>query len=416
MFRLWRARLREGVPAKSWGRALPMAETSVYPPLMSDLNQIANARDFVQQLRTGRMHRVEVAPCDLGQHGGTEFGPASWNHVRMTGTKLVGLWIRDLKVDRWFARGVLLNGTRFEGAQLSSVSISNSQAMALQWPKAVLQGCRFSETALTNANLSRAALTGCHFDISDLNHTNLTEALLLNCRFTDSRQGGAVVDNVNLSGAVLCGVDLRGAGLFRANFDGAVLVDVDLRDANLVDANFRNAVMIGCKTDRADMSGETERQVRNAAGGIADITRTLLAHHEPAQLAMITAAVLAAMADLERPAAAASPAAAATTGDPVAELVQLQFPTLIRELQGRGGPTELGRLRVEGDHVYARGIDGNEVRLTAQERSAPVRPPVMRDPKPAPATPRPAAPAPPDPAPAAPPSYGDFDAAGLEID
>lgn len=393
---------------------------------MSDMNQIANARDFIQQLRTGRMHRVEVAPCDLGQHGGVEFGPSSWNHVRMTGTKMVGLTIRDLRVDRWLARGVLLNGTRFEGAELRSVSISSSQAMALQWPRAVLEGCQFSETPLTNANLSRAALTGCHFSISDLNHANLTESLLLNCRFTDSRQGGAVVDNVNLSGAVLCGVDLRGAGLFRANFDGAILVNVDLRDANLVDASFQGAVMIGCKTDRADMSESTETQVRAADGGISDIAKSLSGRHDPKQLAMITAAVLAAMVDVAQP-AAATVADSVSSGDAVAELVLLKFPALVRELQGRGGPSELGRLRVDGDHVYARGVDGNEVRLTTQERSAPVRPPVMRDPTPergsgggsrpsSSARPAPARPAPPDPAPAAPPAYGDFDAAGLEID
>ncbi len=400
---------------------------------MSDLNQIANARDFIQQLRTGRMHRVEVGPCDLGQHGGNEFGPASWNHVRMTGTKMIGLTIRDLRVDRWLARGVLLNGTRFEGSEMSSVSISNSQAMALQWPRAVLQGCKFQETALTNANFSRAVMTGCHFDISDLNHANMTESLLLNCRFTDSRQGGAVVDNVNLTGAVMCGVDMRGAGLFRANFDGAVLVNVDLRDANLVDANFNGAVMIGCQTDRADMSESTERQVRAAVGGIADIARILTGHHDPAQLAVITAAVLAAMVDVDRPVAAmADPV---STGDAVAELVLLKFPVLIRELQGRGGPAELSRLRVEGDHVYARGVDGNEVRLTAQDSAPAVRASVMRDPTAAATAaaeaavngrsassrggrdaPTPARPAPPKAAPAAPPMHGDFDAAGLEID
>ncbi|MBP47481.1 MAG: hypothetical protein CMH53_06045, partial [Myxococcales bacterium] len=135
------------------------SDAAVYPGRMSDLHQIANARDFIEQLKSGQMQRVEVGACDLGQHGGEEFGPARWGHVRMTGTKLVGLTIRQLQADRWMARGVLLNGTRFTKAELRGVNISNSQAMAVQWPHAVIQRCRFVETPLTNANLSRALIT-----------------------------------------------------------------------------------------------------------------------------------------------------------------------------------------------------------------------------------------------------------------
>ena len=375
---------------------------------MSDLLQISNTRDFVQQLKTGTFERVEVGPCDLGQHGGAEFGPATWSHVRMTGTKLVGLNVKQLRADRWMARGALLNGTRFEAAELSGVHISNSQAMAIQWPSAVLRRCSFVETPLTNANLSRALFTDCRFEIADLNHANLSEALLLNCSLSDNRQGGAVVDNANLSGAVLCGVNLSGAGLFRANFDGAVLVNVDMRGANLVDASFRDTVMVQCKTDHADMSPQTESQIKQARSDVGAIIAALQRHHEPQQLAAVTAGLLAGGVI-----AGASAAPAPTpSADPVAELVQLDFATLVRELQGRGGPSELGRLRVDGNHVYARGVDGQEVRLTAQDRSAPIRPPVMRQPEPERAAPpAPAAPAPP-------PNFGGGggDGGGLEID
>ncbi|MBP46482.1 MAG: hypothetical protein CMH53_00920 [Myxococcales bacterium] len=231
--------------------------------------------------------------------------------------------------------------------------------------------------------------------------------MLLNCTFSDTRQGGAVVDNANLSGAVLCGVNLSGAGLFRANFDGAVLVNVDLRGANLVDASFKDTVMLNCRTDTADMSPATQAQIQQARSDVNAIMDSLVRHHEPKQLAAVTAGLLSSGA----PTTATSPAAPT---DPVADLVKLDFSTLVRELQGRGGPAELGQLRVEGQHVFARGVDGQEVRLTSQERSEPVRPPVMRAQPPEAPKPTPAATAAPV-APMAPPASFTGDP-GLEID
>jgi hypothetical protein len=96
----------------------------------------------------------------------------------------------------------------------------------------------------------------------------------------------------------------------------------------------------------------------------------------------------------------------------LAALLRLPIAGLIRELQGRGGPQELGQLRVDGEHVYARSVSGEEVRLTAADRNPPRQPAPMRVPDP------PAAAAPPRPQtappPAAPPQGGRY--TGLEID
>ncbi len=381
---------------------------------MSDLNAIVNAADLRAALQTGSLERVDIAATDLPP---VDIATLQMNHVRMTGTKLVGLHVGSLQASRVHGRGVLLRATRFEHAELLQWDISASQAQEIQWPGARLQDCRFTETPLTNANLQRGILVGCEFALSDLNHANLSEALILHSNFTDTRQGGAVLDNANLTGAVLCHVNLRGANLFRASFQHAVLIGVDLRDANLTGVSFKDAVLIDCKIERAEMSGTTIQEIAQAGGSLADVFERL--KHLPAeQTAMMTAALLVRGASSTQQ-SSASVAMASGQMDPLSTLMRLSFAAMIRELQGRGGPQELGQLRVDGDHVYARSVGGEEIRLTAATRDAPRVAPQMRaiDPntaqpsqpaaRPAPAVPAAGAPAPVAPA-------GRFN--GLEID
>lgn len=372
---------------------------------MSDFQMLQNAADLRAALQAGHLERAELGAVDLPP---TDVGAVRLNHVRMLGTKLVGLGVGHLQAARVQARGVLLRGSRFEKAELQNWDVSASQAQEIQWPAAKLQDCRFHETPLTNANLQRAILVGCDFHVSDLNHARLSESMVLHTRFSDSRQGGAVLDNADLSGAVLCQVDLRGANLFRASFAHAVLIGVDLRDANLVGVRFQDAVLIDCKTERADLGGGSAEELARASGSLGDVferLRQLPAEH----LAMMTAALLVRGGAVESTAASPS-AAVQAAADPLAALLRMSFAGLIRELQGRGGPTELGQLRTDGEHVYARGTGGEEVRLTQATRDAPRQAAPMRTPDPttpAPAPPR-SAPAVPAPAPG---RHG-----GLEID
>ena len=164
--------------------------------------------------------------------------------------------------------------------------------------------------------------------------------------------------------------------------DCAVLVHVDLRDANLVDIKLDGAVCIGVQVDRADGSDATLQALRDGHADLDVIAKALERHHDPRQLSVIAAAGLLAAASVTPEPTAATGASAGGDGG-IDALLRLDFPTLLRELQGRGGPAELGRLRLDGQHVYARGVDGEEVRLTEASRNEPIRPPVMRTPEPA---------------------------------
>lgn len=365
---------------------------------MTDLHTIANAADLRNALQAGRLERVSIDALDLSpQH----VGAVQLSHVRMVGPRLTGLQIDALDAHHVQARGVLLRAVRWPKAQLSHWHVSASQAQEMQLPGAHLQACQFIDTPVTNSNFRRGQWVDCTFQQSDLNHVILAEAFLLDCRFEDARQGGAVLDNADLRDALLCNVDLRGANLLRANFQGAILVDVDLRDANLRDVQFDGALLVNCKLDRTEFA-----QLADKPATHAEVLQRL-AKTAPE----IVLAVAASLLTRARPTAETrtSPVAQATAGDPLGNLLKLTFPALVRELQGRGGPAELARLRVDGDHVWATAHTGDEVRLTTGAQAQRVAP-QMAVPLPSGA---PAAPAAPAPAPIAPPGGR---SAALEID
>ena len=60
---------------------------------------------------------------------------------------------------------------------------------------------------------------------------------------------------VDLSGANLCGTDLRGADLYKANLGGAYLSGANLRGANLCVANLRGANLRGANLCVANLRG-----------------------------------------------------------------------------------------------------------------------------------------------------------------
>ena len=366
---------------------------------MSDLHTVANAADLRLALQAGVLRRATVESLDLPP---LHVAAVRLDHLKLLGPRLTGLAIDALEALHVQARGAVLRAVRWPDARLAHWHVSASQAQEMQLPGARLEQCQFVDTPLTNSNLRRAQLLGCTFQQADLNHVVLAAALLLRCHFEDARQGGAVLDNADLRDAVLCHVDLRGANLLRANFSGAILVDVDLRDANLKEAQFAEALVVNSRLDR------TEFAHLMASPASHEEVWQRLERLPGEQVRAIAAGLL--MAPAQREGAAPEAPAGSQGADSLAALLQLSFPALLRELQGRGGPPELARLRVDGDQVWATTHSGDEVRLTsgpAQLRMAPQ----MAVPLPGTAAPQPKAP---PPAPAASPAKAG--PAGLEID
>lgn len=326
---------------------------------MTDLHTISNTADLRQALQSGQLHRVTVESLDLPP---LRLQNLALEHVKLLGPRLTGLHVEHLEARHIQARGVLLRAAMLPGAILAQWHVSASQAQELQVPAGQLDECQFVDTPLTNANFRRALLTNCTFQGADLNHATLAESVMLNCRFEDTRQGGAVLDNADLQNAVLYQVDLRGANLLRANFTGAILVDVDLRDANLRDARFDGALLLNSNLERTDFAALMQKPA-NAAEILAKLGRL-----PPEQVLAIAAGLLSRTAASPRQTMTqqtASTGPDSQSANTLGNLLKLPFPALVRELQGRGGPPELGRLRVDGEHVWATAHTGDEVRLTS---------------------------------------------------
>lgn len=91
----------------------------------------------------------------------------------------------------------------------------------------------------------RADLSGLDLSGADLKGTDLTDADLSQADLTGARLTDAVLERVNLAGAVLVEADLTGARL----------KDADLSDTDLRDSRFLGAVLDGADLWRANLRG-----------------------------------------------------------------------------------------------------------------------------------------------------------------
>ena len=89
---------------------------------------------------------------------------------------------------------------------------------------------------LRGANLSGASLCGANLRDADLRGANLSCASLCDADLFGANLCGARLRDANLCRAALCGASLRDADLRGANLSGASLCDADLFGANLCGA------------------------------------------------------------------------------------------------------------------------------------------------------------------------------------
>ncbi|MGG6298173.1 pentapeptide repeat-containing protein [Leptolyngbya sp. AN02str] len=128
---------------------------------------------------------------------------------------------------------ISLNGSNFNGADLSGTDLS---------------GAEFCGANLSDANLSSAEFCGANFSGADLSGTNFSEADLSGANLSGANLSGANLSRANLRFANLDGANLRfanlsGANLKFANLSGADLNCTLLSDANLSDANLSRALL-----------------------------------------------------------------------------------------------------------------------------------------------------------------------------
>jgi hypothetical protein len=151
-----------------------------------------------------------------------------------------------LALDIWSGDSHAIRSGRFNGADLSGVTLV----------KADLSGAVFLNTKLYDADLS----------MIDLSHATLTSADLRRAKLSGARLVGANLTNTNLSDA-----DLSDADLSDAILEGADLTGANMSRSSLIGAKLRDAHIEGARLQGVEWDGETQwpegDQLPTGAGG-----------------------------------------------------------------------------------------------------------------------------------------------------
>ncbi|MBO2012981.1 pentapeptide repeat-containing protein [Hymenobacter negativus] len=171
---------------------------------------------------------------------GVNFTGANFSSADLTGTKF-----NNANLTGATFTGAILSGTQFDGATLDTASFTTAATdiSAVNWgvPASargiLLTGCQGAGTVLGNATT-----------VVDFTNANLVAATLT----------GAVLDNLNLTGANLSGCLLaQGASGNSTNFTKANLVGLVAADSSFQNAIFAQATCYGAVFTRANLSGTT---------------------------------------------------------------------------------------------------------------------------------------------------------------
>lgn len=147
----------------------------------------------------------------------------------------------------------LMGDDLLNGADLSSLSLSD-----IHLESANLENADFSHTELAEADLENANLQHADLSDADLTHADLLNANLCDAELTHIHLDGATLANANLSGACLQNACLRGASLYDADLAGAQLDNADLRGCVLLYANLQGASFEGARFDETTVLPDGE--------------------------------------------------------------------------------------------------------------------------------------------------------------
>ncbi|KAJ8917855.1 hypothetical protein NQ315_010768 [Exocentrus adspersus] len=149
---------------------------------------------------------------------------------------------------------------RFQGVNLSGADLSKLDLRYINFKYANLQGCNLTGSNLSWCCLERADLSHAVLDNAQLLGVkslcaNLEGVTMKNCNFKDPAGIRAIMEGVNLKGAILEGSDMGGVNLRVATLKNANLKNCDLRAAVLAGADLENCDLSGSDLHEANLRG-----------------------------------------------------------------------------------------------------------------------------------------------------------------
>ena len=193
---------------------------------------------------------------------GASVEKANFSNVDLTSTDISDIRSFDgaILVETVFPEGAELNGATFVAADLTRASLSGADLEQADFTRAILYRTDLSQTVLVEATFRSANLEGTRLDGANLQRAHLVGTDLSKIYFEskpDFRE--ADLENANLNGAGLDGVDFSGANLEevrlnRAEMRATIFTNANLRRAKMRNASLKGALFIGSDVSDADFS------------------------------------------------------------------------------------------------------------------------------------------------------------------
>ena len=212
---------------------------------------------------------VDFSEAELSE---ANFYHANLSHTNFTNADLKGADLSDSNLSSAILRNAdlrntYLNGVDLDGADLSGADLGGTDLTSLSQDTSadyrtllLTSHTNLHNTNLIGTNLSKASLSGL-----DLRQTDLREAILDETDLSNTELEGIDFNRkyfikTDLRGANLRGVNLRGAILEDVNLSNAVLSEADLSGARLDNVSLSNAYLDGTnfessQINRSDLSG-----------------------------------------------------------------------------------------------------------------------------------------------------------------
>ena len=159
-----------------------------------------------------------------------------------------------------FPEGAELKGATFVAADLTQASLSGADLERSDFTMAILYRADLSQTVLVEATFRSANLEGTRLDGANLQRAHLVGTDLSKIYFESKPDfSEADLENANLNGAGLDGVDFSGANLEevrlnRAEMRATIFANANLRRAKMRNASLQGALFIGSDVSDADFS------------------------------------------------------------------------------------------------------------------------------------------------------------------
>jgi uncharacterized protein YjbI with pentapeptide repeats len=227
------------------GQGVGMSETKIIGVSLKGMDvsginlrgvELTNVDLSGANLKGANLERAKLIDVELT---GTNLSSADLTRAKLQKANLVQTNFSDAKLEDADLTGAIIDKTtKFEGATLTGINLSEAQLTGFDFSSASLERSRFNKAALQGVNFSNANLASASLINTKLKDVVFTEANLKGVDFS-----GAEMQSVDLSKLDLSGAKFTNANVAHSNLSGANLFEATIKDSNFSHTSLATADM-----------------------------------------------------------------------------------------------------------------------------------------------------------------------------